>query len=230
VIHGESHLSHRVGWLRAGVLGANDGLVSTASLVLGVAAATPERAAILVAGVAGLVAGAMSMGAGEYVSVASQSDAEHASLDLERRELDDDPHAELDELTSIYVERGLDRDLARTVAERLTEHDALRTHARDELGITDATRARPWQAAFVSALSFTVGALLPLLVVALVAQPAGRATAIVASTLVLLAALGALGARLGGARPWRAALRVVFGGGIAMAATAAIGRLVGVAV
>jgi VIT1/CCC1 family predicted Fe2+/Mn2+ transporter len=227
--HPERHNASRIGWLRAAVLGANDGLVSTASLVVGVAAAAPGPGAVLVAGVAGTVAGAMSMAAGEYVSVSSQSDAEQADLARERAELKASPEAELAELAGFYRERGLDPATAREVARQLTAHDALGAHARDELGITDLSLARPLQAAVASALAFTVGALGPVALAALV--PASRLAAVlIPSALVLLAALGALGAWAGGAPPARAALRVAFWGGFAMALTWAVGRLFGGAV
>jgi VIT1/CCC1 family predicted Fe2+/Mn2+ transporter len=222
----EVHRSGRAGWLRAAVLGADDGLVSTASLIIGVAASSASRGAVLVAGLAGLVAGAMSMAAGEYVSVSSQRDAERADVDLERRQLAADPAAELTELTDIYVRRGLDRELAATVAGRLTAVDPVGAHLRDELGFSDAARARPVQAAVVSAASFAAGAAAPLLAV-LLAPAANRIAATAAATLVLLAVLGVTGGRLGGAPPAPAALRVAVGGGLAMVVTAVIGRLVG---
>jgi vacuolar iron transporter family protein len=210
------------------VLGANDGLVSTASLVLGVAAAEGSRSAVLVAGVAGLVAGAMSMAAGEYVSVSSQADTERADLERERGELATDPTAELDELTGIYLERGLERALARQVAEQLMAHDPLTAHARDELGITSALRARPVQAAWASASSFAAGAALPLIALGL--APASAMTPVVAlTTLVLLALLGAIGARAGGAKMLTGAARVLFWGALAMGLTAAVGSLFGAA-
>ena len=224
----ETHRSARAGWLRAAVLGADDGLVSTASLIIGVAAASAPRGTVLVAGLAGLVAGAMSMAAGEYVSVSSQRDAERADVDLERRELAADPAAELDELTDIYTRRGLDRGLAAAVASRLSEVDPLGAHLRDELGFSDAARARPVQAGVVSAASFAVGAAAPLLAVLLAPAPA-RIVVTAVATLILLAVLGAIGGRLGGAPTMPAALRVAVGGGLAMAATALIGGLVGVA-
>jgi VIT1/CCC1 family predicted Fe2+/Mn2+ transporter len=225
----EMHLSHRSNWLRAAVLGANDGIVSTASLVLGVAASGASRSAIVTAGVAGLVAGALSMAAGEYVSVSSQRDAEEADLHLEARELREDPRGELAELTEIYERRGLTPGLAREVAVALTAHGALEAHARDELGLEDERMARPLQAAWASAVSFSTGAIVPLLAVALV--PAGARVAVaVAITLVALAILGDLGARLGGAPRGPATLRVVVWGALAMAITAAIGALVGSAV
>jgi len=224
--HVERHRTERVGWLRAAVLGANDGLVSTASLVLGVAAAEGSRSAVLVAGVAGLVAGAMSMAAGEYVSVSSQADTERADLERERRELATMPTGELDELTGIYVERGLEPALARQVAEQLMAHDALTAHARDELGITAALQARPIQAAWASALSFAAGAVLPLIVIGL--APASLLGPIVAlTTLVFLAVLGAIAARAGGAKVLAGAARVLFWGALAMGLTAAVGSLFG---
>jgi vacuolar iron transporter family protein len=222
----EVHRSGRAGWLRAAVLGADDGLVSTASLIIGVAASSASRGAVLVAGLAGLVAGAMSMAAGEYVSVSSQRDAERADIDLERRQLAADPAVELAELTDIYVRRGLDREIAATVADRLTSVDPLGAHLRDELGFSHAARARPGQAAVVSAASFAVGAAAPLLAV-LLAPVANRIAATAAATLLLLAVLGAIGGRLGGAPAAPAALRVAVGGGLAMLVTAVIGRLVG---
>jgi len=224
--HAERHRTERIGWLRAAVLGANDGIVSTASLVLGVAAAEASRPAVLIAGVAGLVAGAMSMAAGEYVSVSSQADTEAADLDRERRELATEAPAELDELTRIYLDRGLTPELARQVAEQLTAHDALAAHAREELGIIAALRARPVQAAFASAFTFSIGAALPLGIVLLV--PESRLTAFVSLTsLLCLGTLGAIAARAGGARAWVGAARVVFWGALAMAITAGIGRLFG---
>ncbi|CAG0941584.1 hypothetical protein GPROT2_01379 [Gammaproteobacteria bacterium] len=223
-VHIERHRADRVGWLRAAVLGANDGVVSVASLVVGVAAGGADPATVLLAGMAGLAAGAMSMAAGEYVSVKSQADTEHADLERERRELIEDPAHELDELTEIYVSRGLDEPLARQVAVRLTAVDALGAHARDELGITETLRARPAQAALASALAFALGALLPLL--AAVLAPASRAgSAIVVVTLAALLLLGATAAWAGGAAPLRGALRVTFWGAIAMALTAGVGRL-----
>jgi VIT1/CCC1 family predicted Fe2+/Mn2+ transporter len=222
----EQHRSGRVGWLRAAVLGADDGIVSTASLVIGVAAAAAARSTILVAGLAGLVAGAMSMAAGEYVSVSSQRDAERADLTRERRQQQADPDLELAELTDIYVRRGLDEHLAGTVAATLMRADPLGAHLRDELGLSEQARARPVQAALVSAASFAVGAAPPLLAL-LLAPPATRIAAIAASALGLLALLGVLGGRLGGAAAGPAAVRVTVGGGLAMAATALIGRLVG---
>jgi VIT1/CCC1 family predicted Fe2+/Mn2+ transporter len=227
--HREWHRTDRIGWLRAAVLGANDGIVSTASLVIGVAAANAQRGEILVAGVAGLVAGAMSMAAGEYVSVSSQADIERADLERERKELASDPASELNELTGIYVQRGLDTALARQVAEQLTAKDALTAHARDELGITESLSARPVQAALASAATFSIGAALPLL--SAVASPASALIAVVAvASLVFLALLGGLGAYAGGAPVKPAAVRVSFWGALAMVLTAGVGWLVGAAV
>lgn len=225
--HAEAHTVHRIGWLRAAVLGANDGIVSTASLVVGVAAAGTGRSEVIVAGLAGLVAGAMSMAAGEYVSVSSQSDAEQADLARETRELAEMPEAELEELTQIYVGRGLDRDLAARVAERLTARDALGAHARDELGISEIVTARPLQAAVVSALTFASGAAVPV-AVALLSPPGRIAPFVATATLVALVGLGGLGASAGGAGIARGALRVAFWGALAMAATAAVGWMFGV--
>jgi len=223
-MHGELHRSGRIGWLRAAVLGANDGLISTSSLVVGVASAEPSRAAVLLAAVAGLVAGALSMAAGEYVSVSSQADTERADLTRERGELATSPEAERAELAEIYMSRGLNRDLAVQVADQLMVHDALAAHARDELGIHEMTRARPIQAAVASAASFAVGAAPPALLAALL--PGGGLTlAVVAVTLALLLVLGGVAARLGGAPLTRGALRVAFWGTVAMACTAAIGRM-----
>lgn len=220
------HLSHRAGWLRAAVLGANDGIVSTASLVLGVAAAGGSTSAVATAGIAGLVAGALSMAAGEYVSVSSQLDTERADLRLEEHELADDPEGEIDELADIYERRGLSRPLARQVAVELSMGDRLAAHARDELGFETGGRARPLQAAWTSALSFTVGASLPLLAISI--APTGvRAIACVASTLLALGLLGELGAKLGGAPRLKAVVRVVGWGAVAMAATSGIGALAG---
>jgi VIT1/CCC1 family predicted Fe2+/Mn2+ transporter len=224
--HRERHSIGRVGWLRAAVLGANDGIVSTSSLVIGVAAAQATRGDILTAGVAGLVAGAMSMASGEYVSVSSQADAERAELERERRELARDPEYERRELTEIYAGRGLEPALARQVAEQLMEHDALEAHIRDELGITEPLRARPLQAALTSAGSFAFGAALPLLVAWLVTREDAIA-GVSAASLASLALLGALAARAGGARPAVGAARVIFWGALAMALTAAVGRLFG---
>lgn len=227
--HRERHRSDRAGWLRASVLGANDGVVSVAGLVVGVAASGASSSTILMTGVAGLVAGAMSMAAGEYVSVQSQADTEHADLSRERQELIDDPDSELVELTGIYTRRGLEPALARQVALQLTAHDALGSHARDELGITDSLRARPVQAALASALAFSLGALLP--VAASVLAPDGRIGLVTTvATLVGLLLSGGLAAYAGGAGIARGALRVVFWGAVAMAATAAVGKLFGAAV
>jgi vacuolar iron transporter family protein len=227
--HIERHSVSRIGWLRAAVLGANDGIVSTASLIIGVAAAAGGRSEVLVAGVAGLVAGAMSMAAGEYVSVSSQADTEAADLARERAELATDPEAELRELTGIYVARGLDADTARTVAEQFTARDALGTHARDELAINDLTKAQPILAAFTSAGTFTAGAALPLLIAALVPLSSLVIVEAVAS-LLFLALLGAIGARAGGASVLRGVIRVTFWGAMAMVLTAGIGSIVGTAV
>jgi len=224
--HSERHRTGRLGWLRAAVLGANDGIVSTASLVLGVAAAHASQNEVMVAGIAGLVAGAMSMAAGEYVSVQSQADSEQAELERERAELGADEEGERRELTAIYVGRGLDPTLARQVADQLMAHDALGAHARDELGISDTLAARPIQAAFASALSFAVGAALPLLTVAL--SPGSSLIPVVSATsLLFLALLGGLAARAGGARVRVGAVRVTFWGALAMAATAGVGALFG---
>jgi VIT1/CCC1 family predicted Fe2+/Mn2+ transporter len=224
--HIERHKTHRIGWLRAAVLGANDGIVSTASLILGVAAAGANSQNILVAGVAGLVAGAMSMAAGEYVSVSSQADTERADLDRESKELATDPVNEHAELMDIYVKRGLDAALASDVATQLMKHDALGAHARDELGISDALAARPVQAALASAGTFTVGAVLPLLIVLLF--PVSALMWVVSgSSLLFLALLGSLAARAGGASVIVAAARVTFWGALAMALTAGVGALVG---
>jgi VIT1/CCC1 family predicted Fe2+/Mn2+ transporter len=225
----EAHLSFRSNWLRAAVLGANDGILSTSSLVLGVAASGASRSAILTAGVAGLVAGAGSMAAGEYVSVSSQRDTENADLRLERRELAADPEGELRELAGIYEGRGLPSGLAAEVARSLSEHDVLEAHARDELGLPEDRRARPLQAAGASALSFAVGAVLPLLAIGIFGSST-RVVACVVVTLLALTGLGALGARLGGAPVLRAVVRVVFWGATAMSVTAGIGALVGGAV
>lgn len=228
-MHEETHAVTRIGWLRAAILGANDGIVSTASLIAGVAAAGVSQSSILVTGTAGLVAGAMSMAAGEYVSVSSQGDAEKADVELEKRHLAADPEFELEELTQIYEQRGLTRALAEQVAAELTAHDALDTHLRDELGMTDAMAARPVQAAFASAASFTAGAALPLATV-LVDSGASLPWTVSAASLAYLAILGALGARAGNAPLLRAVVRVTFWGALAMAATMAIGSLFGTAV
>jgi vacuolar iron transporter family protein len=224
--HWERHYTNRVGWLRAAVLGANDGIVSTASLVLGVAAADASHGSIVVAGLAGLVAGAMSMAAGEYVSVHSQADTENADLERERRELEADTTAELNELTAIYIGRGLKPHLAREVAEQLTAHDALGAHARDELGISSIVRARPVQAALASAASFAIGAALPLSVAA-VAPVTNVLPLVGGASLASLALLGAVAARAGGAPMGVGALRVTFFGALAMAVTAGVGELFG---
>ena len=222
--HRETHRSGRVGWLRAAVLGSDDAIVSTASLMIGVAASSASREAILVAGVAGLVAGSMSMAVGEFVSVSSQRDAEQADIALEKRELAGKPKAELHELAAIYVKRGLEKELAMTVAEQLSAHDRLGAHMRDEIGIDQLSLARPLQAAWISAASFASFALVP--IVALLVAPASlRIVAIAAVSLLSLAGLGAFGGHLGGAPLARASLRVTIGGALAMAVTAAIGRI-----
>ena len=227
--HAESHLVSRIGWLRAAVLGANDGIVSTASLIVGVAAAAATRNEVLIAGVAGLVAGAMSMAAGEYVSVSSQADTENADLARERNELSEDSPSEHEELADIYVKRGLQADLARQVADQLMAKDALGAHARDEVGISEITTARPIQAAFTSAATFSVGAAAPLL--AVLVSPSGLLVPIVsAASLLFLALLGAIGARAGGANVLRATARVTFWGALAMALTAGIGAAFGTVV
>ena len=228
-LHIEAHRAHRVGWLRAAVLGANDGVVSVASLVVGVAAGGGSRTTVLLSGVAGLVAGAMSMAAGEYVSVQSQADTEAADLSRETRELAEEPERELAELTAIYVQRGLDAPLARTVAAALMKHDALAAHSRDELGITEQLRARALQASLASAGAFAVGAVVPILTI-LLAPTATLAWMTVATALGTLAALGAVAASAGGASMVRGALRVTFWGALAMALTAGIGRLFGTVV
>ena len=222
----ERHRTQRIGWLRAAVLGANDGILSTSSLVLGVAAAHANHRSVLVAGVAGLVAGSMSMAAGEYVSVHSQADTEQADLKLERAELKADDKGEHKELQAIYVERGLDPSLAKQVAEQLMAHDALGAHARDELGISETLRARPIQAALASAGSFAIGAVLPLLVTA-VAPEAGLIPLVSGTSLLFLALLGGLAAHAGGARVMMGAIRVTFWGALAMAMTAGVGWLFG---
>ena len=224
--HREQHRTDRIGWLRAAVLGANDGIVSTASLLLGVAAADATHGSVLVAGVAGLVAGAMSMAAGEYVSVRSQADSETAALDLERAELKADDAGERRELTAIYVGRGLDPALARQVAEQLMAHDALGAHARDELGISDTLKARPVQAALTSAASFAVGAAMPLLTAAMVPTES-LILLVTATSLVFLAVLGGVAARVGGANVVTGAMRVTLWGALAMGLTAAVGALFG---
>lgn len=227
--HSEIHMVHRIGWLRAAVLGANDGILSTSSLVVGVAAAGTGRTEVLVAGLAGLVAGAMSMAAGEYVSVSSQTDAENADLAKERKELAEMPEAELEELTRIYRERGLTHELAQQVAVQLTAHDALGAHARDELGISETVTSHPVQAAVVSALTFAAGAVVPL-IVAMLAPPAQIVVFVVVATLLALAVLGGLGASAGGAGILRGAMRVMLWGILAMGATAIVGTLFGVTV
>ncbi len=225
--HGERHRSERTGWLRAAVLGSDDAIVSTASIMLGMAAAGAARETILLSGLAGLAAGSMSMAAGEYVSVSSQRDAEQADVDVERKELKENPGGELHELATIYVQRGVERELAVKVAEQLSAHDRLGAHLRDELGIQEATRAHPLQAAWASALSFALSGMVPVIAL-LVAPAAWRVPAIVGVSLGSLAVLGAVGGRLGGAPQGRAALRVLLGGGLAMAVTAGVGRLLGV--
>ena len=227
--HPESHLVSRIGWLRAAVLGANDGIVSTASLIVGVAAAAATQNDVLIAGVAGLVAGAMSMAAGEYVSVSSQSDTEQADLARERKELSENIGFEREELANIYVKRGVDRALARQVADQLMAKDALMAHARDELGISEITTARPVQAALTSAATFAVGAAMPLLMV--IVSPASALVPVVSiASLAFLALLGAIGAKAGGANILRATARVTFWGALAMALTAGIGALFGTVV
>ncbi|HTF85637.1 MAG TPA: VIT family protein [Cellvibrio sp.] len=226
-MHREHHRIHRNGWLRAAVLGANDGIVSTASLLVGVASAQASQNDIVIAGVAALVAGAMSMAAGEYVSVSSQADAEAADLAREKRELETNQLAEHKELTEIYIERGLEASLARQVAEQLMQHDALGAHARDELGISDMTRARPLLAAMSSALAFSMGALTPL-VVAVYTEGRYLIPVVAVVSLLCLATLGGLAARVGGGKVMRAAFRVTFWGALAMGVTAVIGRLFGV--
>jgi VIT1/CCC1 family predicted Fe2+/Mn2+ transporter len=228
-VHLEQHRSGRIGWLRAAVLGANDGLISTSSLVVGVAAAKPTPGAVLLAAVAGLVAGALSMAAGEYVSVSSQADTEEADLILEQRHLAAEPEFERKELAEIYEKRGLTRELSLQVADQLMAHDALGAHARDELGLHDITRARPVQAAVASAASFALGAAPPALIAAF--SPAGSViSGVIVSTVLLLLALGAVAARMGGAPMTRGALRVAFWGAIAMGSTLLVGRIFGAAV
>ncbi len=228
-LHSERHLVSRIGWLRAAVLGANDGIVSTASLIIGVAAAAAKPGDILIAGVAGLVAGAMSMAAGEYVSVSSQSDTEQADLARESAELSGDIDAEVQELAGIYMKRGVDPTTADTVARQLMAKDALAAHAHDELGISEMTTARPIQAALTSAATFTAGAALPLAIVIFAPAPLLVVIEAIAS-LLFLAILGAVGAQAGGAPVWEATIRVTFWGALAMALTAGIGMLVGTAV
>jgi VIT1/CCC1 family predicted Fe2+/Mn2+ transporter len=224
--HSEQHLAGRIGWLRAAVLGANDGIISTSSLIMGVAAATPDRSAILLAGIAAMTAGALSMAAGEYVSVSSQADTEEADLARERKELVEQPEFELDELADIYRQRGVEPSLAREVAKQLMAKDALGVHAREELGISEISAARPVQAAVTSAITFSAGAILPLLAVIL-SPAAWLLYTVPAATLLFLAILGALGAQAGGAGIAKGAVRVTFWGALAMAVTAAIGALVG---
>lgn len=223
------HHSHRAGWLRAAILGADDGIVSTTSLMIGVAAAQTSKQAILTAGIAGMIAGALSMAAGEYVSVSSQLDAERADLSLEAQELKEFANEEMQELEHIYVQRGLEPQLAQEVVKQLHAHDALAAHARDELNIDHTTLAKPLQAAISSAVSFGAGALLPILV-ALISSSATGPWFIAGAALLLLVILGIVGASIGGGSRWIAALRVLVGGGLAMAITAIIGRLVGVAI
>ena len=228
-LHSERHNIDRIGWLRAAVMGANDGIVSTSSLVVGVAAAAAGKPEVLLAGFAGLAAGALSMAAGEYVSVSSQADTEAADLAKERRELAEQPESELDELTAIYVGRGLEPGLARVVASQLMAGDALAAHARDELAISELTTARPLQAAMASAATFSVGAAAPLAAAAL-APMAAIVPSVVAASLVFLAVLGTLGARVGGAPVFKSVARVMFWGALAMAVTAGVGKLFGTAV
>jgi VIT1/CCC1 family predicted Fe2+/Mn2+ transporter len=228
-VHKESHLVERIGWLRAAVLGANDGIISTASLILGVASAAASKSDVLLSGVAGLVAGAMSMAAGEYVSVSSQSDTERADLDREKRELLEDPKFEKEELAKIYVARGVELGLARKVAQQLMAKDALGAHARDELGISEISTARPVQAALASAATFSLGAAAPL-VLTLLSPSVWLLPVVSIGSLVFLALLGMIGAKTGGAAIFRPTIRVVFWGALAMALTAGIGALVGRAV
>jgi len=228
-LHSERHNTGRIGWLRAAVLGANDGIVSTSSLIVGVAAAAAGKSEVLLAGFAGLAAGALSMAAGEYVSVSSQADTESADLARERRELAEIPDLELDELTAIYRTRGLTPELAREVAQQLMAKDALAAHARDELAISDLTTARPLQAAMASAATFSIGAALPLMVAALAPLPV-LPLGVTGASLAFLALLGALGARAGGAPVVKGVMRVVFWGALAMAVTAGVGKLFGTAV
>lgn len=227
--HVETHRAHRIGWLRAAVLGANDGVVSVSSLVVGVAAGGASQANVLLTGVAGLVAGALSMAAGEYISVQSQADTENADLARERKELAEEPEKELDELTEIYQSRGLTKDLARQVAEQLSQGDALSVHAREELGITETLMARPIQASLASAAAFSVGAIVPIIAAVLSSKSAVAAVTSVC-TLATLALLGALAAYAGGAPMLKGALRVTFWGALAMAITAGVGKLIGASV
>jgi VIT1/CCC1 family predicted Fe2+/Mn2+ transporter len=227
--HSEFHRTHHIGWLRAAVLGANDGIVSTASLLIGVASAGASQQTLLITGLAGLVSGAMSMAAGEYVSVSSQADTEAADMARERNELATEPESELNELTGIYIHRGLTPELARQVAMQMTAHDALAAHARDELGISEVLNAQPVQAALTSAATFAIGAALPLLVAWL--APHSRVSVYIAVTsLIFLALLGGLAAKTGGASLWKGTWRVTFWGALAMTATALVGHLFGVAV
>lgn len=228
-LHIERHMVSRIGWLRAAVLGANDGIISTASLIVGVAAANASSESVFLTGVAGLVAGAMSMAAGEYVSVCSQSDSEKADIARETRELADDPQGELNELTGIYMSRGLSPELARQVATQLMARDSLATHMRDELNLTETTKARPVQAALTSALTFAIGAAMPLIVVLMTPFTQALVSVTLAS-LAFLALLGAVGARAGGAPIGKAVIRVTLWGSIAMAITAGIGQLFGAAI
>lgn len=229
MVHNEMHRSHRVGWLRAAVLGANDGIVSTSSLVIGVAAAASDHEAVMLAGVAGLFAGALSMAAGEYVSVYSQADTEKADIELEKKHLEDEPEFELRELAAIYEGRGLTPELAAEVAKQLMDHDALGAHTRDELGISEVTTARPLQAAIFSAVAFSIGAALPLVVTWF--SPFNLMISSVAvSSLVFLAILGAVAAKAGGASMLKGSLRVLFWGAIAMGVTAGVGKLFGAVV
>jgi VIT1/CCC1 family predicted Fe2+/Mn2+ transporter len=229
LLHSESHLIARIGWLRAAVLGANDGLISTSSLIIGVAAASAAKGDIIIAGVAGILAGAISMAAGEYVSVCSQSDTENADLSREKKELEENPEFEIAELAKIYEQRGLEKDLAQEVAIQLMKKDALTAHARDELGISDLTKARPLQAAGASALTFTLGAILPLLM-ALISPLNMITTTVSITSIISLALLGIIGAKLGKSNIWRAAIRVTFWGAFAMAFTAIVGKLFGAVV
>ena len=229
LLHSESHLITRIGWLRAAVLGANDGLISTSSLIIGVAAASAAKGDIIIAGVAGILAGAISMAAGEYVSVCSQSDTENADLSREKKELEENPEFEIAELAKIYEQHGLEKDLAQEVAIQLMKKDALTAHARDELGISDLTKARPLQAAGASALTFTLGAILPLLM-ALISPLNMITTTVSITSIISLALLGIIGAKLGKSNIWRAAIRVTFWGAFAMAFTAIVGKLFGAVV
>lgn len=228
-LHSETHLIARIGWLRAAVLGANDGLISTSSLIIGVAAASGGKNDIIIAGVAGILAGAISMAAGEYVSVCSQSDTENADLSREKKELEENPEFEIAELAKIYEKRGLEKNLAQEVAIQLMKKDALTAHAHDELGISALTKARPLQAAGASALTFIIGAILPLLM-ALVSPLNMIATAVSVASIISLALLGIVGAKLGKSNMWRAAVRVTFWGAFAMAFTAIVGKLFGAVV